>query len=251
VVISGNLSGGSGGGTANIHWLVTDQLGTPRMVFDQTGSLANESRHDYLPFGEELFAGTGGRTTAQGYSASDGVRQKFTGYEADVETALNFAQARYHSTAQGRFTSADPTTLSVDIGAPQTLNRYSYVMNDPLNLIDPSGMFSEFDFQEGQGQEPTVTQADIMNDANFETVTRIYTNVWQETGQPLTPLEVLLFRPLNNLTVGRLSAQRGTQNAMQASDAEDTSAPGPLRLAWIFLAAAGLDLGRSLDLIQP
>jgi hypothetical protein len=46
------------------------------MVFDQTDSLANVSRHDYLPFGEELFAGTSGRTTAQGYSASDAVRQK-------------------------------------------------------------------------------------------------------------------------------------------------------------------------------
>lgn len=41
-----------------INWLVTDQLGTPRMIFDQGGSLANTSRHDYLPFGEELFAGT-------------------------------------------------------------------------------------------------------------------------------------------------------------------------------------------------
>jgi YD repeat-containing protein len=39
---------------SNIHWLVADQLGTPRMVFDQTGSLANVSRHDYLPFGEEV-----------------------------------------------------------------------------------------------------------------------------------------------------------------------------------------------------
>jgi hypothetical protein len=40
-----------------IHWLVTDQLGTPRMVFDLSGSLANVSRHDYLPFGEELLVG--------------------------------------------------------------------------------------------------------------------------------------------------------------------------------------------------
>ena len=41
----------------NINWLVTDHLGTPRMVIDQTGTLANIKRHDYLPFGEELFAG--------------------------------------------------------------------------------------------------------------------------------------------------------------------------------------------------
>ena len=63
--------------TANINWLVTDQLGTPRMIIDKTGALANVKRHDYLPFGEELLAGTGGRTPTQGYSG-DSVRQKFT-----------------------------------------------------------------------------------------------------------------------------------------------------------------------------
>jgi len=57
----------SGGTTANVSWLVLDQLGTPRMVFDQTGSLATMKRHDYLPFGEELFVGQGARTTQQGY----------------------------------------------------------------------------------------------------------------------------------------------------------------------------------------
>ena len=46
-----------------MQWLVTDQLGTPRMIFDQTGSLATIKHHDYLPFGEELTAGQGSRST--------------------------------------------------------------------------------------------------------------------------------------------------------------------------------------------
>jgi hypothetical protein len=46
------------GASAKINWLVTDQLGTPRMVFDKTGAPANVKRHDYLPFGEELYGGT-------------------------------------------------------------------------------------------------------------------------------------------------------------------------------------------------
>src|ERR1700752_2373048 len=48
--------------SATIQWLVTDHLGTPRMIVDQTGTLANVKRHDYLPFGEELFAPDGGRS---------------------------------------------------------------------------------------------------------------------------------------------------------------------------------------------
>jgi hypothetical protein len=77
------LVGNTPSTVVNLQWLVADQLGTPRMVFDKTGALVKVKRHDYLPFGEELFAGTGGRTTAQGYSATDGVRQKFTDKERD------------------------------------------------------------------------------------------------------------------------------------------------------------------------
>jgi hypothetical protein len=41
----------SSGASANLVWLVADQLGTLRMVFDKAGSLAATKRHDYLPFG--------------------------------------------------------------------------------------------------------------------------------------------------------------------------------------------------------
>lgn len=125
---------------ANIKWLVPDHLGTPRIILDQTGSLANVRRHDYLPFGEELFAGAGGRTSAQGYAVGDGVRQQFTAKERDVETGLDYFEARYYSSAQGRFTSADPLYYTASRpGDPQQFNLYSYVRNNPLKLVDPDG----------------------------------------------------------------------------------------------------------------
>ena len=70
---------------SKINWLVSDHLGTLRMIIDQTGTLANVKRHDYLPFGEELIAPIGGRSTALGYAGVDGVRQQFTSKERDVE----------------------------------------------------------------------------------------------------------------------------------------------------------------------
>ncbi len=82
-------------------WLIPDQLGTPRMIAERTGSLAGIKRHDYLPFGEEVFAGVAGRTAQQGY-LPDYTRQKFTGYERDNETGLDYAQARYYASVQGR-----------------------------------------------------------------------------------------------------------------------------------------------------
>jgi RHS repeat-associated protein len=107
------------------------------MVFDRTGALASVKRHDYLPFGEELSASQGLRTTTFGYGGADGVRQKFTSQERDNETGLDYMHARYSSSAQGRFTSAD--TFAGSTGNPQSLNRYAYVGNNPLNFSDPSG----------------------------------------------------------------------------------------------------------------
>ena len=126
-------------GSSTIHWLVSDHLGTPRMIVDQTGSLANIKRHDYLPFGEEIPAGTGGRTAAMGFAGGDGIRQQFTSKERDVETGLDYFGARYFAAIQGRFTSVDPLLESADPLVPQSWNRYVYVLDNPLAFTDPDG----------------------------------------------------------------------------------------------------------------
>ena len=82
-------------------------------------------------------------TTGMGYGTADGIRKKFTGYERDAETGLDYAQAPYFSFAQGRFTSPDPLLASAKSTDPQTWNRYSYVSNNPLVYIDPSGLSAQ------------------------------------------------------------------------------------------------------------
>lgn len=109
------------------------------MVADKSGSPAGVRRHDYLPFGEELFAGTGGRMATQGYGVEDNVRQNFTGKERDIETGLDYFGARYYSLSLGRFTSTDPLMVSAKQKNPQTWNRYTYGLNNPLRFIDPDG----------------------------------------------------------------------------------------------------------------
>jgi RHS repeat-associated protein len=112
------------------------------MVADKSGSLVGMKRHDYLPFGEEVAAGVGGRTTQQGYVGNaDGNRKRWAELERDDETGLDYAQARYYSSTQGRFTSVDPGNFQAmrDLHDPQSWNAYAYVNNNPLGRTDPDG----------------------------------------------------------------------------------------------------------------
>ena len=119
-------------------YVSVDQLGSTRMVTDSTGTV--KRRYDYLPFGEEIATGIGGRAALMGYQANgDGFNPKFTGQVRDLESRLDYFNARYYSPEQGRFVSPDPGNAGADPAAPQTWNGYAYVGNNPVNLVDPNG----------------------------------------------------------------------------------------------------------------
>jgi RHS repeat-associated protein len=54
-------------------------------------------------------------------------------------TGLHYADQRYYQSSWGRFLTPDPAEAG-DLGAPQSLNLYAYVMGDPVNLNDPEGL---------------------------------------------------------------------------------------------------------------
>ncbi|MCC6487562.1 MAG: RHS repeat-associated core domain-containing protein [Candidatus Hydrogenedentes bacterium] len=56
-------------------------------------------------------------------------------------TGLDYFGARYFSVAQGRFTSPDPLMSSAHVADPQTWNRYTYGLNNPLRFTDPLGLY--------------------------------------------------------------------------------------------------------------
>lgn len=119
-------------------WTVTDQLGSPRVLVNSLGEVV--SRRDFMPFGEEITPDGTHRTTNLKYNFGDNVRQKFTGYQKDEETQLDFAEARMYQNLHGRFTAVDPLLASGKSANPQTFNRYVYVMNNPLIYTDPTGL---------------------------------------------------------------------------------------------------------------
>ncbi|HEV2521916.1 MAG TPA: RHS repeat-associated core domain-containing protein [Candidatus Acidoferrales bacterium] len=93
-----------------------------RMVTNSSGSVVAEMGH--FPFGESWYNATNDKLY-------------FTTYEYDSESGNHYAMARYHVSRLGRLSSPDP--LAGSTANPQSLNRYSYSINDPANLTDPSG----------------------------------------------------------------------------------------------------------------
>jgi RHS repeat-associated protein len=80
----------------------------------------------YLPFGAPALA--------------SGVidAKRFTGHERDG-SGLDYMLARYYNWGWGRFLSVDPSVSSMDPARPQSWNRYTYAMNNPLRFVDPDG----------------------------------------------------------------------------------------------------------------
>ncbi len=126
---------------ASIKYVLSDAQGTTRAVMNNNGSSSTIiARHDYLPFGEEIWSGTGLRTAAQGYGATDAIRQKYGLTERDDATGLDHTWWRKYENFAGRWTSPDPYNGSASTANPQSFNRYAYVQNDPVNFVDPTGL---------------------------------------------------------------------------------------------------------------
>ena len=126
--------------SANLKYVLTDLQGSGRVLMDNSGSGSSTivARHDYLPFGEEIWAGVGLRTTSQKYSTTDKVRQRFALTERDEVTGLDHTAFRKYDSFAGRWTTPDP--LRGGLTDPQSFNRYSYTKNDPVNSVDPNGL---------------------------------------------------------------------------------------------------------------
>jgi RHS repeat-associated protein len=85
------------------------------------------ARHDFLPFGEEIFPSS---------TNPDGNTKMFTGHERDQEAGLDYMLGRYFGTTIARFVTAD-SRLSLSPDA----NLYSYVSNEPMKYYDPDGRY--------------------------------------------------------------------------------------------------------------
>lgn len=119
-----------------LRYVLTDVQGSTRALLNSSGAVL--ARHDYLPYGEEIVAGIGLRTSGQGFGATDTNRQKYGLTERDDTTGLDHTWWRKYENRSGRWTSPDPLRGRID--NPQSFNAYTYAANDPVNFVDPTGL---------------------------------------------------------------------------------------------------------------
>ena len=127
-----------------VTWYLSDRLSV-RLLLDNGGAVVGRQGH--LPYGEEV--GTSGQQE----------KRRFTSYERDAETGLDYAVNRYYAPGIGRFASVDPVLDQARTGKaggcgsgylanlpdqqranPQHWDGYTYSLNDPVNKIDPLGL---------------------------------------------------------------------------------------------------------------
>ncbi|MBI2912546.1 MAG: RHS repeat-associated core domain-containing protein [Chloroflexi bacterium] len=120
------------GSPDTVHYLANDHLGGTAVVMHSDGSLASRMR--YYPYGMVWTTELGTGVTA---IPTD---KLFTGQQREGPTSgIYYYGARFYSADLGRFLQADSVVPGA--GNPQALNRYTYVLNNPLLYNDPTGYF--------------------------------------------------------------------------------------------------------------
>jgi RHS repeat-associated protein len=114
---------------SGLKYFLTDNLGSFSAVVSADGNLLSEQRY-IIPFGDLPF----------GEPRDDpGITQTDFGYtgQRGLTDGLMDYHARFYDVYLNHFTQ--PDTIIPSLTNPQTLNRYSYVANNPINRSDPSG----------------------------------------------------------------------------------------------------------------
>lgn len=106
----------------NKTYFHNDHLGSTTVLTNSSSGVIEKTEYD--PWGEVKDGGTKSKF-------------QYTGQEKDLETGLNYYNYRYYDSHTRRFTQ--PDDIIQNVYAPQDLNRYSYVRNNPLRYTDPSG----------------------------------------------------------------------------------------------------------------
>jgi len=124
--------------TTETRYLLKDHLGSTDVILDADGAVVDRMSFDAWGKRREVAWAAFSPVPASLWQTQL-ITRGFTGHEQLDPVGLVHMNGRVYDPELGRFLSADPHIQDVTNG--QALNRYSYVLNNPLSFTDPSGFF--------------------------------------------------------------------------------------------------------------
>jgi RHS repeat-associated protein len=115
--------------SAGVRHLIYDGQGSTRQLTDSTGALVTNQSFSYDAYGVLIGFGT----------ATPQTNLLYTGEYFDTNLQQYNLRARYYNPLNGRFNQMD--SFAGNMQDPQSLHKYLYCHADPVNKLDPSGMF--------------------------------------------------------------------------------------------------------------
>ncbi len=214
-----------------VQYHLGDHLGSSHLVVggEDADGQTFINREEYFPYGETSFGSFGRK------------RYRFTGKERDEESGLNYHGARYYAPWLARWTSCDPLNIAEfnndseynKTGAktafsknntesngnglsrnstrkkaddPQLLNNYSYVLNNPLRYVDPTGYSSEDPDNSGEWIMVSVERGtQVAADLNEDLILLAY-EIYEEWNAAEASVQRMPGREFERLYPGQLQA---------------------------------------------
>lgn len=155
-----------------LSWTYVDRLGSPIAVFDEAGNLREKLAYDAWGKRRTLTGALSGGSNTPDNIDGKVDNRGFTNHEMLDQLDLVHMNGRVYEPLVGRFLSADPMLQDPMNG--QSYNRYSYVMNNPTNLTDPTGFTSQ-SVSDGCKRQPNCVvtyQAPDKYDSTYKNLTK-------------------------------------------------------------------------------
>jgi RHS repeat-associated protein len=127
----------SGSTTTTTAYLSTDHLGSVDVISDSAGALSQKMSFD--AWGKRRETNWTVMADPSLFNSALHTTRGFTGHEEIDPVGLVHMNGRVYDAELGRFLSADPVVQ--DLSNLQSWNRYTYVLNNPLSMTDPTGFF--------------------------------------------------------------------------------------------------------------
>jgi RHS repeat-associated protein len=158
------------------YYFVRDHLGSVRLALDSNCDIVEQ--YEYSTYGDLTIKNASSQTIS---TTAIGNRHTYTGREWDENLELYYYRARWYDPKMRRFTQKDIINFT---------NRYIYVMNNPMNFVDPSGNYFEPQFEQSLDKYDIVMDSIDFIHRNIDIFPKDFQSYWNKYYYSYSPYPI-------------------------------------------------------------